>query len=75
MYLHLYKSNVWCYEHGSGKILLGVKYFTRTVRCLMMNRPPTLLILPTSRWDSSVHRTLPAGPFPEFFYLTTEPLM
>ena len=40
---------------------------TRTVRCLMMNCPPTLLILLASRWVSSVHRVISAGPFPGYF--------
>ena len=43
--------------HGGGKILLG---------CLMMNCPPTLLLLPTSRWVSSLQRALPIGPFQGF---------
>ena len=51
--------------HSGDKILLEVKYFTHTVRCLLMNCPSTLLILSTSRWVLSLHRALPAGPFPE----------
>ena len=53
--------------------MLAVKYFTHTVRCLL-NYPSTLLILPASRWVSSVHRAFSAGPFPGFFYLTSKSL-
>ena len=48
-------------KYSGGKILLGVKSFNRTVRCLTINCPPTLLILPTSPWVSFVHRAFPAG--------------